>query len=173
MNMMKMCMNPKVLIGLAAVAVGLFLFAPQVALSALPVLILLACPLSMGLMALMMGRKTQSGATTAAPGQYTCPMHPHVAASSPGPCPMCGMDLVATALPSRAAATQPRTSGEVTSREARLAELKEQFQQIQEEQQVIARKIAELDQSRQGKEAEVVREAEQVARKADERTEGG
>lgn len=25
---------------------------------------------------------------------YTCPMHPEVAASQPGQCPKCGMDLV-------------------------------------------------------------------------------
>lgn len=25
---------------------------------------------------------------------YTCPMHPHVAASEPGQCPKCGMTLV-------------------------------------------------------------------------------
>lgn len=30
--------------------------------------------------------------------QYTCPMHPEVVASVPGPCPQCGMALEATAL---------------------------------------------------------------------------
>lgn len=28
------------------------------------------------------------------PQRYTCPMHPHYIASDPGPCPICGMDLV-------------------------------------------------------------------------------
>ena len=56
MNMMKMCLNPKVLGGLAVVAVGLFVFAPEAALAALPVLLALACPLSMAGMAMLMGK---------------------------------------------------------------------------------------------------------------------
>src|ERR1700728_1364124 len=32
----------------------------------------------------------------AAPGQYTCPMHPEVLSGKPGPCPKCGMALEAT-----------------------------------------------------------------------------
>ena len=59
MNMMKMCFNPKVLGGLAVVAVGLFVFAPETALAALPVLLALACPLSMVVMALFMGKGMQ------------------------------------------------------------------------------------------------------------------
>ncbi|MBC7979182.1 MAG: hypothetical protein H7Y36_01305 [Armatimonadetes bacterium] len=31
--------------------------------------------------------------STAAPGQYTCPMHPEVISDSPGECPKCGMAL--------------------------------------------------------------------------------
>lgn len=30
---------------------------------------------------------------TRAPGMYTCPMHPDIQASGPGPCPTCGMAL--------------------------------------------------------------------------------
>lgn len=45
-----MCFNWKVLAGLAVVAVGVVLFAPGAALAVLPLLLLLACPLSMGAM---------------------------------------------------------------------------------------------------------------------------
>lgn len=44
------CFNKKVLLGLAAVAVGILILAPQAFGAALPVLVLLACPLSMVLM---------------------------------------------------------------------------------------------------------------------------
>lgn len=49
-----MCFDRRVLAGLGAVAVGVWLLAPQLFLAALPVLIVLACPLSMLAMAWMM-----------------------------------------------------------------------------------------------------------------------
>ncbi len=48
---MKMCLNWKVLAGLALVGVGIWVVAPGFVGAALPVLILLACPLSMVFMA--------------------------------------------------------------------------------------------------------------------------
>jgi hypothetical protein len=50
MKMLKMCLNPKVLAGLAAVGVGIYLVAPDLVRAALPILLLAACPLSMLLM---------------------------------------------------------------------------------------------------------------------------
>ena len=50
MKMLKMCLNWKVLAGLAAVGVGIYLVAPDLLLAALPILLLAACPLSMLLM---------------------------------------------------------------------------------------------------------------------------
>lgn len=47
---MGMCLNKKVIAGLAVGALGVFLFAPSVFGAALPLLILAACPLSMVLM---------------------------------------------------------------------------------------------------------------------------
>ncbi len=44
---MKMCFNRNVLIGLGVVAAGILVVAPQAFLPALPVLVVLACPLSM------------------------------------------------------------------------------------------------------------------------------
>jgi hypothetical protein len=50
MKMLKMCLNWKVLAGLAAMGVGVYLVAPDLVLAALPILLLTACPLSMLLM---------------------------------------------------------------------------------------------------------------------------
>ncbi len=47
MKMLKMCLNPKVLAGLAAVGVGIYFVAPDLVLAALPKLLLAICPLSM------------------------------------------------------------------------------------------------------------------------------
>ncbi len=44
---MKMCLNWKVLAGLGAAGVGIYLFAPGLAVAALPFLLLAACPLAM------------------------------------------------------------------------------------------------------------------------------
>ncbi|MGH2607621.1 MAG: DUF2933 domain-containing protein [Tepidiformaceae bacterium] len=53
-NVLGMCLNWKVLVGLAAVGVAVFVFAPGWGLAILPLLILAACPLSMLVMAFMM-----------------------------------------------------------------------------------------------------------------------
>jgi hypothetical protein len=55
MRMLKDCLNPKVLVGLAAVAVVLYLLSPSAVLSGLPLLILLVCPLAIVLMMWGMG----------------------------------------------------------------------------------------------------------------------
>ncbi len=62
MKMLKMCLNPKVLVALAAVGVGVYVLAPGAFAAALPLLVLAACPLSMLLMMAMMGRNNTSGA---------------------------------------------------------------------------------------------------------------
>ncbi|MBI2887086.1 MAG: DUF2933 domain-containing protein [Chloroflexi bacterium] len=60
-NIFGMCFNRNVLIGLGAIGLGLFIVAPQLALSALPLLLFLACPLSMVVAAVLMGRGMQQG----------------------------------------------------------------------------------------------------------------
>ncbi len=47
---MKMCLNWRVLAGLGAVGVGIYLVAPNLVAAALPILLLAVCPLSMLLM---------------------------------------------------------------------------------------------------------------------------
>jgi hypothetical protein len=57
--MLKMCLNWKVLASLAAVGVGVYLFAPGLLAEAVPILLLAACPLSMLLM--MWGMQQSQG----------------------------------------------------------------------------------------------------------------
>jgi len=63
-NPLAMCLNPKVLAGLAVVAVAVFVFQPRLLSAALPVLLLAACPLSMA--AMMWGTRQSSGSRTPA-----------------------------------------------------------------------------------------------------------
>lgn len=69
-----MCFNWKVLAGLAVVGLGIYAAAPDLVVGALPLLLLLACPLSMLFMGktMMGGQHSQQGrqppaTTTAAP----------------------------------------------------------------------------------------------------------
>ncbi len=48
--MLRMCLDWRVLVGLAAVEVGIYAVAPSAVVAALPILALAACPLSMLLM---------------------------------------------------------------------------------------------------------------------------
>lgn len=63
MEALKKCLNPKVLIGLTVIALGIAVFAPKMLVAALPLLIIAACPLSMVLMMSMMHKsgKGQDG----------------------------------------------------------------------------------------------------------------
>lgn len=67
MNMLKMCLNWKVLAGLAAVAAGIYVLAPQAFAAAVPLLVLAACPISMiFMMKMMSGGTGQRDATEVA-----------------------------------------------------------------------------------------------------------
>lgn len=60
-SMLGMCLDRRVLIGLGVAAVGIWIFAPQYIAGALPLLVVLVCPLSMVAMALMMRGSMSSG----------------------------------------------------------------------------------------------------------------
>lgn len=68
---LRCCLNPKVIGGLVAVAVVLWVMAPGGGTAALPLLVTLVCPLSMGVMMWQMRRSgggtapTTGGSTTA------------------------------------------------------------------------------------------------------------
>ncbi len=59
MKPMKMCLNWKVIAGLAAVGVGIWLYLPSLLGAAVPLLLLAICPLSMLLMMPLMMRGMQ------------------------------------------------------------------------------------------------------------------
>lgn len=159
MNMMKMCLNWKVLAGLAAVGVGIWAVAPGTLAAALPLLLLAACPLSMAIMAFgmrgMASRGEHAGSATGAGSEYTCPMHPRVQSASRGRCPQCGMVLV----PTPAAARDPAPPH-------RLRALQSQLERAQAEQQALSQELEAL-QREQGVEA-----AEAVASNTSRRTHG-
>ena len=46
----QLCLNPKVVVALIAIAIGVFVFAPDLVSRVIPLLLLAACPLSMLLM---------------------------------------------------------------------------------------------------------------------------
>lgn len=63
MKALKMCLNWKVIVGLAVIGAGLFAFAPGIAAAALPLLVLAICPLSMLLMMGAMNGMNKGGAS--------------------------------------------------------------------------------------------------------------
>lgn len=170
-----MCIDLRVVGGLAAAAMVLFTVAPNLVLSALPYLLVAACPLSMLLMGKgMMGMGGQAAQPGAA-GQFACSMHPEVRSEQAGRCPRCGMELAPTALPRQAQEPQTAGTGAALTREEQLAQLRAQLQSVSEQQAALARQIeqvlpaeAAVPPTAVGDTA--VREAEAVARAADERT---
>lgn len=70
MKVLGMCFDRRVLIGLAALGVAVLLVAPQYGLAVLPLLLLAACPISMGVMAWMM-RKKPAGTSASATDPQT------------------------------------------------------------------------------------------------------
>lgn len=63
-NVLGMCLNPRVLAGIAVVIAAIWVLAPQFLVAALPLLLLAACPVSMALMAwTMRGDMSGHGAT--------------------------------------------------------------------------------------------------------------
>jgi hypothetical protein len=89
MNRGGWCCNWKVLLGLAVAGLGLtVLIAPGYVLTVVPLLCVIACPLSMVLMMAFMGRGMRGMAGQGEPHepQITQPTGPHY-------CPQCGEDL--------------------------------------------------------------------------------
>ena len=65
-NALKACYDSRVIAALAAVGIGVFVFAPSLITAALPLLLLAACPLSMVVMMKMMGGHDSSPGPQAA-----------------------------------------------------------------------------------------------------------
>ena len=140
------CLDKRVLGGLAIVGVGLLVVAPNLLVTALPLLLLAACPLSMLFMAKGMiggGQRAtvgQPNATVGVATSYVCPMHREVSADGPRRCPTCGMALV----PSSAAIAAPDRTGSALEPAEQIALLRLQLQRVGEQQAVLARQLAHL-----------------------------
>jgi hypothetical protein len=136
---LRCCLNPKVLIGLAAAGLAVVLLAPNLIAGAFPLLLALVCPLSMlvmmGSMA-RMGTKKENEQTSA----------PHVATSGEAPLPTLGV-----------------------SADARLALLRAQQQVLAEQSAAMAAEIAALDaaETQAQPPSRALRQAERVAALAD------
>jgi hypothetical protein len=114
-----MCLNWKVLAGLAMVGVGIWLLAPGVVGAALPFLLVLACPLSMLLMLGQMGQGRQG--------------NQGMACGEPGASGNTQMD-------------QERASSVVAlTPDEHLVELRARLEGVQAEQAAILRKMAALE----------------------------
>lgn len=133
------CLNWKVVAGLAIAGLGIWALAPGLWAAALPVLVVLACPLSM----LFMMRGTRAGGQQ---GGAACAMPSQSATAAPR-----ASDAVSSV---RAAVAGGRPS---------LAQLRAELDQTRERQETIARRIAELELD----DSPAVREAEAVAHSAD------
>src|SRR5713226_7599507 len=68
-SLLGMCFDWRVLTGLAAVGVGIWLVAPQLIAPALPILVVLICPLSMLLMARMMATSSAQSGSVISPSE--------------------------------------------------------------------------------------------------------
>lgn len=177
MDMLKCCFNPKVLLGLGAVALGVLLFAPNLLASALPLLFVALCPLSMLIMMFgmrgmggMAGQKAGQGEQTGVSGRYTCPMHPDVQRDQPGRCPICGMNLVAATPAQRSRVAQMDGTDAAPSQETELALLRAQLQSLNEQQAALARQVEHLEEAgAPAARSKALWEAEQVARSAESR----
>jgi flagellar motor protein MotB len=110
-NLFGMSFDWRVLAGLAAVGFGIAVFAPKLALGALPLLLLAACPLSMFLMMVTMNGKGEGSASSTR------------------------RQLKGT------------TASSALSREEQVAQLREQLQNLQQQQEAIASQINTLEQT--------------------------
>ena len=169
MNMLKGCLNWKVLAGLGVMGAVIWIMAPGAVAAVLPVLLVLVCPLSMLLM--MGGMGGQRAAQTGAAEEYACPMHSEVRASFPGKCPRCGMDLVPAASPKKREALVPAGT-ESSGRNDRLTHLRAELDLISEQQAALARQVEELGATGSepsGSGGQTVQQAEQIAKAAERR----
>jgi hypothetical protein len=162
------CLNWKVIAGLAAVGLGVWVFEPGLMRAVLPLLVVAICPLSMlfmmrGMMGGQGAQQDQPMSQPGATGAYTWPPHAEVQRPGWAHCTSaCGMNHVATAPPAQVR-TPHITTTDALTRTEQLAALQAQLASIQVQHDAIAREIAQLKAAR----VPVVREAESVAHAAD------
>lgn len=146
-RLVECCLNWRVVVGLALLGAATFAVAPRFALAALPVLVVLVCPLSMLFMMRSMGamkarpnqQEVSSLQLEGGSGQiYSCPMHPEVEAAGAGRCPRCGMNLKPRQQPA-----EPALAG--LTRAGQLELLEQQLERVQSRQQAISHQLTKLE----------------------------
>lgn len=145
---MGICLDKRVLGGLAVAGLGVAVFAPHLLTAMLPILFIAICPLSMLLMGkAMMGGKRQTstvaaGDSLALGAAYRCPMHGDVGAAQPGRCPACGMALVPVTSPQPIDAAYRTAPALNQSQQMDLMRIR--LQQMDEQHAALARELARL-----------------------------
>jgi uncharacterized small protein (DUF1192 family) len=147
MRIAGMCINWKVVAGLAIIAIGVMALAPNLFLAALPLLIIAACPLSMLLM--MRGMSNMNGMQSGNHGAMSPEREPSLTVQQGE------LDLVGL------------------TREEQIAQLQVELARTQAQLDALAQRDTEWGTDQEGRTSAVaVREAEAVARAADERAQG-
>lgn len=146
--MLGMCLDKRVLGGLAIIGAGVLIFAPHLLTTALPLLLVAICPLSMLFMGKAMlggGKRAESGQQEGSLGiatSYACPMHQAMTSANPGRCPTCGMALVPVSSPQPIEA--PFRTGPALKPAEQVALLHIQLQRLGEQQAALAQQISHL-----------------------------
>ena len=145
MNMIKCCLNPKVLAGVGAAGVAIWLVAPGALAAALPLLLVAICPLSMLLMMGMMMRGNGAQQT----------------------------EVAAPATPPRSTAAVGTVSSAPLTRDEHIEHLHAELKRLDKEQVALARQVEALE-SADGPSTsdQALQQAEKVARAADRRQQG-
>lgn len=177
MKFFGMCLNWKVVAGLAVAAVGVWVLAPGLIGAALPLLIVLACPLSCLFMMRGMGTMGTMGGTSSTSAAESMENMEGTGVVAGDHCGMGGMGTIGTmsdkrTIPEQNVPNLPRAVP--LTQEERLADLQARVASIQAEQDAIAREIAALEDAGTSELSElselpVVRQAEAAARAAAER----
>ena len=136
-----MCFNWKVLAGLAAVGVGIYVVAPGLVVGALPLLLFAACPLSMLLMAKGMGGMQGGQCTTS--GQEQARQQGQ-AQHQGQPAPTSAGAALAGAASIGAASVNAAPADGALGREEQLAQLRARLAGVQAEQAALAEQVEAL-----------------------------
>ena len=163
MRMFGMCLNWKVLAGLAIVALGIWALAPNVFGAAGPVLLVLACPLSMVFMMRGM-RGTRGDQGMSGMQGDSCAMQPDRQAARP-------LHELRSDVGADGLRLEGVTGAGQATRAEEIAQLKQEMAHIQARQATIARELDELDGAvpQADPATSAVREAQAVAEDAEQR----
>lgn len=158
MRMFGMCLNWKVVAGLAVVGLGIWAVAPNILTAAGPILLVLACPLSM----LFMMRGMRGGQGVSGMQGGSCAMQPDQQAPRP----------VQERRPDDGMRPERVTGAGPMTRVEEIVHLKQEVAHLQARQEALSRELDELDSgaAAPAPAPSALREAQAVAGEADRRS---